>query len=76
MGVEFLGLRNIFILRSTDSVTRYLFCNPFLHHFLRRRTNKEFRTTFEKLDFSQNATKLRGSTVGTVRTIIVAVRAR
>ena len=74
-----LGLRKISILRNTSSVIRFLF---FLTLFratfcdLVRKKN-EFRVTFETFRFFfWNAAKLRGSTGGTMRKIIVVVRAR
>ena len=55
-----LGRRESLILRSTYNVTGFWFLTP-------------FRMTFDFL--FKNAAKLRGSTGGTIRNIIILVRA-
>ena len=61
----------ILILRGTKSIF-----NAFSYDILQPRyIYKEFRATFHFF-FIQRASKLRGGTGGTIRTIIVAVRAR
>ena len=75
--LPFLGLRKHSILWSTYRVTRFLFLTLFSATFCDFVQNQEFRATFETvLIFSQKVAKLHGSSGMTIRTIILAVRAR
>ena len=70
-------LREILILRSTYSVTRFLFFDSFRRTFCDLIQNEELRATFKIFDFlfkkQQSCVGVQGRTI---RSIIVAVRAR
>ena len=72
--LRYFGLWKISILRSTYSVIPFF--TLFSTAFCDLVRNKEFRATFENFHFFQNAAKLRRSTGGAIRSIIIAVRTR
>ena len=78
VGLIFLGLQNLLILRTTYSVIRFLFYwRFFVGHFAASSKIRNIIRHLKKFEiFFQNAEKLRRSTGGTVRTIIVVVRER
>ena len=74
---KLLGLREILILQSTLSVTRFLFFDDFSDEILKPRRKSGISCDNCQVSNSlQNAAKVCGITKSTIRNIIVAVKAR